>query len=262
MFALSCSVKPLVFLCVLLLTPISSAWAERPCPAELDRMTLQWSELEQQRSALEAQWLQREEVLKQQSQLLSVERKTLEAVLAEDQTLNDDVAQKRKQLLAQQIQMEKEQQALVDVLDGYLQAALDLQYRLPPPLQASWQTLIDEQSADEADNSKRLQLLLQLLAQLEDFEARIAQHQTVMTLGGQQIQVQQFYLGLSQGWYVDKAGRHAGYGYSSAEGWQWLPEDQSAAVDPQQLLRVLAMMHGQQQAELTPVSVALPKGDQ
>ena len=234
-----------------------ASYAQQPNHVELDRLTLQWSELEQQRSALEAQWLKREAVLKQQAQLLKVEREALQAVLAEDKTATDDVAQKRKDLLAQQITMEQEQQALEDVLGGQLKAALAIQYRLPPPLQASWQALLDEQSLDDPDNSKRLQLLLQLLSQLEDFESRIARHQTVMELEGQQIQVQQFYLGLSQGWYVDKAGRHAGYGFSSEEGWQWLPHQQLDDLEPQQLLRVLGMMQGQQQAELTALPVQI-----
>lgn len=220
--------------------------------AQLDRLMLQWSETEQQHSVLEAQWLKRRAILDQQLSLLDAEHKALTKALS--QSHSSEVEQKRAELLQLQIQMEREQTELANTLEGSLINISDLQYRLPPPLQDQWQETLAEITANKADTSKRLEGLLQLLSQLEDFDRRVALHQTVMNLDGTDVQVQQFYLGLSQGWYVDQGGHYAGYGFSSAQGWQWRPHEKVEGLNPDDLLTVVNILQNRAPANF----IALP----
>jgi len=68
--------------------------------------------------------------------------------------------------------------------------------------------------------------LLATLEKLTNFQSRIAQHQTIMTIDdGGEILAQQYYLGLSQGWFLSSDGKTAGYGYSGENGWVWQQEN-------------------------------------
>ena len=67
--------------------------------------------------------------------------------------------------------------------------------------------------------SEKLQLVLNLLSQLDDFQQKVTLHETVMTLAdGQEYLVKQVFLGLSHGWYVtaDRGHAAAGIAHSSS----------------------------------------------
>ncbi|MBL4827198.1 MAG: DUF3450 family protein, partial [Spongiibacteraceae bacterium] len=224
-------------------------------PLEIDQLLIQWTQMEQQRSHIESQWRQRKDILTQQLVLLADEEKVLNDSLSENSDQRDDVEQQRFELLQQQTNMEQTQHELSKRLAVVVEQVLGFRHRLPPPLKDQWDQELDALTMEDIDSSEKLELLLQALSQLEDFENRIALHQSVMTVAdGVERKVQQFYLGLSQGWYVDAKGEYAGYGRSSAQGWQWLVHTQVEGLEPQVLKKVVTMLTQQQHAEF----VSLP----
>ncbi|MFA7555643.1 MAG: DUF3450 family protein [Spongiibacteraceae bacterium] len=250
-------------LLLFLLSTASISSAQQSLPAQLDRLCLQWQQTEQQRSQLESQWLKRQAILEQQLELLDIEQAAMHKTLNNDQQRTGDVEQKRSALLQQQINAEQNQQTLESNLASYFKNILELQHRLPPPLQQQWQNTLDNVNNNfdggnhTNDNNQQLEQVLQLLAQLENFENRIALNQTIMTIDNTEIQVQQFYLGLSQGWYIDNSGQYAGYGISTAQGWQWHNKDGIAGLNTDELLKVVAILNNQSMADFVELPVDL-----
>jgi hypothetical protein len=77
----------------------------------------------------------------------------------------------------------------------------------------------------------RFQKLLELLRQLDDFDAKVTLNEVVMTLGdGREHVVKQVYLGLSHGWYVTADQRFAAAGAAGPDGWVWEPVTDAAPI--------------------------------
>jgi hypothetical protein len=106
--------------------------------------------------------------------------------------------------------------------------------------------------------SEKLQVVLELLGELDDFQQKITVHETVMTLGdGQEYLVKQVYLGLSHGWYVTADQQYAAAGSATIDGWQWTAVDEGSAIS-----RIAAILERRENPVLVsiPVQLNLPAG--
>ena len=162
-----------------------------------------------------------------------------------------DVEQRRLELLEEQTRYEEEAAALEASL---AQASLDLHslHRdLPPPLAETWTDELARLDNPVETLSERFRKLLDLLGQLDDFDAKLTLNEVLMTLeDGSEHVVKQVYLGLSHGWYVTADQRFAAAGMPGAAGWEWTPVQDAAPIA--QMIGIL-----EQRADPDFVSIAL-----
>lgn len=238
---------PVLLSCLLLVNQVSAN--DNPV-TEIHELTLQWTGLEHQQDLLQANWRQDQPILEQQLALLERETQTLTQVLETSAQEQGEVEQKRLQLLEQQTRLEQEQSALQSSLELASRRLHALQPQLPPPLSVAWQDELPRLDDELLTASEKLQLVLELLGQLDDFQQKITVHETVMTLeDGQDYLVKQVYLGLSHGWYLSADASFAAAGMATPDGWQW-----TGAADAQALTQIIDIIERRQ----NPVLVSLP----
>ena len=198
---------------------------------EIDALTQQWTSLEHQKDELRAEWRTQKPVLEQQLALLTREIAELNALLEATAQQQGEVEQRRLEMLEEQTRLEEESAAL----DASLaQASLDLhslQRDLPPPLGETWAEELARLDNPVETVTERFQKLIELLGQLDDFNAKVTLNEAVMTLAdGDEHVVKQVYLGLSHGWYVTADQQFAAAGQRGAEGWVWTPVTEAAPI--------------------------------
>src|SRR5688572_7705364 len=198
---------------------------------EIDALTQQWTDLEHQKDLLRADWRTQKPVLEQQLRLLEREIAELTAFLETTAAQQDEVDRRRLEMLTEQTELEEEAAALEASL---AQTSLDLHTLhggLPPPLAAAWAEELPRLDNPVETVTERFRKLLDLLGQLDDFNAKVTLNEAVMTLGdGNEHVVKQVYLGLSHGWYVTADQRFAAAGRTGPDGWAWTPVEDAAPV--------------------------------
>lgn len=203
----------------------SAPWvlAESSSPEQLMG---QWLNLEMQKGALQSNWNRSRDNLEQRFTLLDAEQKRLKEVLSQRTVATTEVDQRRLELLKRQEQLEQDQAQLDGQLKKYLQRAQLIQPRLPPPLSAQWTEKLALLAQENASASERLEHLLGLFKQFDEFNQRVALHIGALDIPAadqhaQPILTSQIYLGVSQGWYVSDDGKAYGFGRPTSTGWKW-----------------------------------------
>ncbi len=220
-----------VLMTLLLVLPASIVRSADDPVRDIDALTLQWTGLEHQVDVLQTGWQTQKPVLEQQLSLLEHEADELNDVLETSARKRDEVEQKRLELLEQQTRFEQEQAALGKSLVQASAKLHALEPQLPPPLLEGWAKDLRRLDDPGQTASDKLQLVVELLGQLNDFERKVTVHETVMTLAdGEQHVVKQVYLGLSHGWYVTADQRFAAAGTAAADGWQWTPVSDAGPI--------------------------------
>jgi len=198
---------------------------------EIDALTQQWTSLEHQKDELRAEWRTQKPILEQQLALLEREITELNTLLEATAEQQGEVEQLRLTLLQEQTQLEEEAAALEASL---AQESLDLHslHRdLPPPLADTWAEELARLDNPLGTVTDRFQKLIELLGQLDDFDAKLTLNEVVMALGdGSDHVVKQVYLGLSHGWYVTADQRFAAAGMPGPDGWVWTPVTDAAPI--------------------------------
>jgi TolA-binding protein len=198
---------------------------------QIDSLTQQWTSLEHQKDLLRADWRRQKPVLEQQLRLIEREIAELTALLETTAAQQDEVEQRRLELLTEQTDLEEEAAALDASLAQASVALHSLQRDLPPPLAAAWTEELARLDNTVETPTERFRKLIELLGQLEDFEAKITLNEVVMTLSdGREHVVKQVYLGVSHGWYVTADQSFAAAGKPGRDGWQWTPVTDAAPI--------------------------------
>lgn len=212
----------------------------------MDQLTRQWLDTERQATHLSSDWQQQKPLLEQRIGLLQAEQQQLQGLLQQNNDSSDDVEQQRNQLLAQQAQLETQQASTSAALTS-LQARLDTLYPLlPPPLQEGWQ------SAQQTNSSETLRLQLARLTRLKEFNERVSLHSMRLTdNSGNEVLVQQLYLGLAQAWFSSANGEYRGYGRVENGQWHW---HFSNDIDATAVLDAIAIVEKQKPA----ANISLP----
>ncbi len=225
---------------------------------ETDSLIQKWLAIEQQRNALINDWHQQEPLLKQRLTLLKQEQSQLEKNLATTIDNDSEVEKKRAQLLKSQNSMESGQALLEKSLVDYFQYIAEIHPKLPPPPFKAWQKKLSSTEFTNADITKKLNTLLELLEQLNDFEQRISHAETALVLptpqGDKEIMVQQLYIGLAQAWYVSLDGSLVGRGTPEENGWHWQADN---SVDGETILNAIAMIERRSEAKFLQLPISL-----
>lgn len=198
---------------------------------EVDALTQQWTSLEHQKDELRAAWRTEKPVLEQQLALIEREIAELDRLLEATAQQQGEVEQRRLEMTEEQTRLEDDSAALEAGLAQASLALHSLQRDLPPPLAEAWGEELARLDNPLDTVTERFQKLLQLLGQLDDFDAKVTLNEEVMTLGdGRDYVVKQVYLGLSHGWYVTADRQFAAAGRPGAEGWSWTPVGDAASI--------------------------------
>jgi TolA-binding protein len=210
--------------------PSSAQKAANPIQ-EIDALTRQWTSLEHQKDELRAEWRAQKPILEQQLTLLEREIAELNKLLETTAEKHDDVEQQRLKMLEEQTRLEEESAALEASVAQASLGLHSLQRDLPPPLAEAWAEELARVDNPDATVTERFQKLLELLGELDDFDAKVTLNEAVMTLGdGHDHAVKQVYLGLSHGWYVTADQRFAAAGMPGPDGWAWTPVTDAAPI--------------------------------
>lgn len=225
-------------------------------PTEIDNLVLQWNQIERQKSQITSSWAVRKQMLELQLQLLVDEEVALSGLLENSDEQQTAVEVKRAELLSSQESMETSQALVESSLARALITLHNLHALLPPPLKNSWNQNIARLNMEGTTGSEQLEASLELLNQLEEFNSRIAVSQVLMTFeGGQQVQVDQLYVGIAQGWYLSANGDYFGYGRATPEGWEWQHKD---SLSGELALETVQSLFANAKQEVSPQLVSLP----
>ena len=240
------------FLLGSLLIPMISLAADDPVE-DIHQLTLQWTGLEHQKDLLRKNWRGDKPVLEQQLSLLERETRELNRFLKESAQEQDEVEQRRLELLEQQTRLEQEQAALERSLRQAAIRLKALHVQLPPPLKEGWEEELHRLEDPLLTSSERLQLVLNLLSQLDDFQQKVTLNETIMTLAnGQEYVVKQVFLGLSHGWYVTADQSYAAAGMANPDGWQWAP-----VTNGEPIAQIIAILERRVNPELISIPLQL-----
>jgi len=243
------------FLVLLLAAIARPSGAQEPADPirQIDALTQQWTSLERQKDELRSEWRTQKPVLEQQLTLLEREISELDTLIKTTTEQQDDVEQQRLAMLEEQTRLEQDSAALEASL---AQASLNLHSLsrdLPPPLSKHWDDELARLDNPLATVSERFQKLLDLLGQLDDFDAKVTLNEAVMTVGdGGDHVVKQVYLGLSHGWYVTADQRFAAAGMPGPDGWAWTAVPDGAAI-----AKIVAILEQREHPEVVSIGFKL-----
>ncbi len=240
-----------VFLCILVFS-ITSFSADDPVN-DIHQLTMQWTRLERQKDLLRTNWHRDKPVLEQQLSLLERETQELNQFLKESSQEKDEVEKRRLELLEKQTNLEQEQEVLERSLKQANMQLKALHIQLPPPLFEGWGKDLPRLEDPLLTGSEKLQLVINLLRQLDDFQQKVTLNEIIMTLDdGKEYLVKQVFLGLSHGWYITADKRYAAAGMPNPDGWKWIP-----AENGEQISRIIAILERRTDPELVTIPLKL-----
>ncbi|MEI4551405.1 DUF3450 family protein [Pseudoalteromonas spongiae] len=256
---------------VFVMTALSSAVLHaQSSDAELMQ---QWLDLESQKGKLQLNWQANEQALKNQLSLLKQEKKALNALLKTANAARSEVDTKRVALTEQQVAFEKNQQTIDTALKNAYLFVKRITPLLPPPIQTDWHNKTTQIEQTELPNSEKLERLLSMYKAADEFNQRLAIHNTSMRIplddDESERLVNQIYLGLSQAWYISNDGEFFGLGRVEQTGWQWhhgeaakqLISNLNDADLPSDLLAIKAMLEKPTNAAFVKAPLAIASID-
>lgn len=221
----------------------------------LEDLARQWLKTEQQIDALEYDWQQQKNMLKQRLVLLKAEKEKLQLIQNSHEDNHLDIESRRADLIGQQAQLEQSQKFAVERIAGIHQALRKLHPQLPPPLASVWQKELAGLS-DRSDLSTQLNVALVLLDKWADFKGRISVHEmSIENQAGQPVWVKQLYLGTHQAWFVSKDLSYSGSGLPHPDGWKWQFDQAESA---QEIRRAIDIVERKREADWVSLPMILP----
>lgn len=237
-------------LAVVLPLAATPVFAQQPVD-EIDTLTEQWIKLEKQTHQLNNEWKEQAPAMRQRIQLLKAEQAQLKAILAQSSNTQGDVEQQRDTLVAQQSEMEVQQEKVGRTLAVISTQVDSLYEQLPAPVQSQWE---DEQAqlTEDANTSSLMQVTLAKLSSLQKFDQQLTVNETVITTpDNKEVLVKQLYLGAGYAWFTNADGRYQGYGNRTSGIWRWYFD---GSIDFKAIQQAIAIYEKKQE----PAFVELP----
>lgn len=234
---------------------VPAAAAATPAPVDaalLQKKTGEWIETRRLIGEEAAAWQTEKNSLAELNAIRTKETSQLDEFV-QTATVRIEELTTRKGALAKEQTDLKAWRAKLETDLSALEAGLrPLLPRFPAPLREKIQeslTRLESPEADEPLQNRARDLLLVLQACLE-FQNTLTLHHEVREIGGERREVEVLYLGMTQAWYVDAAGRHSGHGVPGEQGWIWT-EDATIASRVRSAIEIQAR-------RATPAFVELP----
>ena len=225
-----------------------------PTLAETRLAMAKWIETQQILAKERNEWNQAKEILQGRLELVKKEIATLEEKTEQARATVAEADAKRAELVAANDAVEALAASLGETVTRMESEVRRLYRMLPDPVQAKLQPLRQRMPEDPASTrvsvAERFQNVLGILNEVNKANNEITVSYEVHELaGGKPSEVQAIYVGLAQAYYVS-AGREAGIGRPTPEGWEWEPSNGLAG----EVLTALGILQGKH----TPAFVPLP----
>jgi chromosome segregation ATPase len=201
-----------------------------------------WVETRKLISEEKNKWELEREILSDRIDLVRSEKETLAGKITETRSMITDADKKREALVKENDGLKNASATLVNRIYALERQVLELIPVLPQPIQDQIKPLSQQiPKAEETDLSlsQRYQNVIGIINNLNKNAGEIRVMSEVRELGdGTTAEVQTMYIGYAQAYYCNNAGDIAGYGYPTAEGWQW-EEDNTLAGKVSEAIAVL-----------------------
>ena len=200
------------------------------------RSTLEkWVETRQIISKEKADWKVERSILGDTIHLLSGELERLKSALEETEA-SATAADEERTTLNQEKERLSAASAVIEANIAQLETQMKAIVKtLPLPLIDRIKPLIRRLPEDSTETTlsigERVQNIVGILSQADKFNTTITQTSESREINdGKTVEVRTLYWGLAAAYYVDASGQYAGYGYPTAEGWEWPRLDDAGAT--------------------------------
>ena len=213
--------------------PERPAVSEAPAPSDpalLQKKTGEWIQTRRLISEEAAAWQTEKAGLADLNAIRTREAAQLDEFIQVAQTRVAELGSKKQALASEQADLKSWRATLESDLARLESDLRPLLKRFPAPLREKIEESLIRLESPEPDQplqNRARDVLLVLQACLE-FQNTLTIDTEVREIGGERREVDILYLGLTQAWYVDAAGKHSGHGVPGDEGWIWT-EDLSLA---------------------------------
>ncbi len=217
-----------------------------------------WVETRRVISEEQRDWALGRELLESRLDLLRRDIEGVQSKVAESERSIGEADRKRAELVARNDTLKAASGELAKVVADFETKTKDLVRRLPDPIREKVRPLSQRLPADPAASSLSLSVRFQnvvgILNEVNKFSREITVSSEVRRLSdGSSAEVTAVYIGLAQGYYVGAAGRIAGFGVASPEGWTWTAANDAAPS----IAKVVAILKNEAPAEFVKVPFQL-----
>ena len=217
-----------------------------------------WVETRRIISEEQRDWALGRELLESRLDLLRRDIEGVQSKVAESERSIGEADRKRAELVARNDTLKAASGELAKVVADFETKTKDLVRRLPDPIREKVRPLSQRLPADPAASSLSLSVRFQnvvgILNEVNKFSREITVSSEVRRLSdGSSAEVTAVYIGLAQGYYVGAAGRIAGFGVASPEGWTWTAANDAAPS----IAKVVAILKNEAPAEFVKVPFQL-----
>ena len=192
-----------------------------------------WVETRQLISKEKADWQTEKETLQETVGLLEKENQLLDEQITKLETTTTQADKERDRLIEENQALSTAAATIRTTVAQLEKRVLELSKSFPPPLMERIEPLFKRIPNNPATTrlslGERMQNIIGILSETDKFNGNI----TLVTElkkdpSGAEISVKTVYLGLGAAFFVDHAGRFAGVGVATHDGWTWTPANELA----------------------------------
>jgi hypothetical protein len=236
--------------------PTPPAAPALPDAALLQKKTSEWIQTRRMIGEETAAWQEEKASLADLNAIRTKETAQLDEVVKAAGIRIEELGTKKAALTQEQTDLKAWRAKLEADLAKLEADLLPLLPRFPAPLREKIEESLIRLESPEADQplQNRARDLLLVLQACTEFQNQLTIDSEVREIGGERREVEVLYLGLTQAWYVDAAGKHSGHGVPGDQGWTWT-EDNSLAARVRSAIEIQAR-------RAVPAFVELPLSNQ
>lgn len=218
----------------------------------------QWAETENLISKELNDWKEDKAVLEDLARMLEAEREDLSAKIEKTEESATEADRRREEIVARKESLEEASATVRENLEALEDGIRSLLPYLPSSYVDSIKPLIrqlpEKGKPTQLSLSIRLRNVVGILSQANKFDNVISLETETRSFAGEAgKQVNTLYYGFSIAYYSDASGERAGYGYPTAEGWQWQEAPQYGPA----ILDMISMYQKGKQAEFVKLPVVI-----
>jgi hypothetical protein len=215
-----------------------------------------WIETRRLISEEKVEWRTAREILAGRIELVEREANDLKEKTRQAEADIGEGDKKLAELRAKNETLKRATEGLSDRIVEIERKVLDLLARSPTPIRERVKPLSQriprKPEETELTLSERFQNVIGVLNEVNKFSREIAIASEVRELEGEgQSEVTVLYIGMSQAFFCNLGGGIAGYGYATADGWEWVVSNELA----QAVSDVIAIHRNEQPAAYVPLPV-------
>lgn len=219
------------FSSVFLLSCLFVSTATANPPQDVRALIQKWVETERMISQEDQAWQENRAAMTDVLIALEKEEKILSDKIRTTKNLGVQADKERAGLLQERGSYQKTSGLLHQKIADYERQVAKLLISLPPLLQKELEPLaLKLRSDEELSLSMRTRTVVSIINQIEKFDNSITLDKDIRKITpDREVEVDIFYLGLAQGFYVDRNTQYAGWGEITPEGWIWQAKNELAA---------------------------------